>query len=105
MDAMAQPKTSSKWVSIPNSVLHTDQLSLIAKVLFVEISSLDDGFGCFATNKYFGAFLNIHPRRVTDHLASLKTNGFITMKLKNQNQRIIRVAKKFARRVEDGGKF
>ena len=67
------------------------------KVLFVEIHSLDNERGCFASNKYFGEFFGIYPRRISAHVASLKAKGFVTITVENQNERVIRVVGKYAR--------
>ena len=84
-------------VWIPKEIWLSDQLSLIEKVLFVEIRSLDNEHGCYASNKYLGDFFGIHPRRIAAHIASLKSKGFIFVTITNRNDRVIRVVGKYAR--------
>jgi hypothetical protein len=94
---MPRPERDFKGIWIPKEIWLSEQLSLMEKVLFVEIHSLDNERGCFASNKYFAGFFGIHARRISAHIASLKNKGFITMTIKNQSERVIRVAGKYAR--------
>jgi DNA-binding transcriptional regulator LsrR (DeoR family) len=67
------------------------------KVLFVEIHSLDNERGCYASNRYFSEFFNISTRQIATYVSTLKEKGFITVTVKNQNERVIRTAGKYAR--------
>jgi len=87
---MEKPSRDFKGIWIPKDIWLSDQLSLIEKVLFVEIHSLDNERGCYAGNKYFAEFFGIHPRRIAGHIASLKEKGFITVNIYNLNERVIR---------------
>jgi len=53
---MERPPRDFKGIWIPKEVWLSEELSLMEKVLFVEIHSLDNERGCFASNKYFGDF-------------------------------------------------
>jgi hypothetical protein len=86
-----------KGVWIPKEIWLSNQLSLMEKVLFVEIQSLDNERGCYASNKYFADFFGLHPRRIAAHIASLKSKGFIFVTVLNQNERTIKVVGKYAR--------
>src|SRR5262249_24084788 len=79
----------------------SDKLSLMEKVLFVEIQSLDNERGCFASNGYFADFFGISERQITTYVASLKEKGFITVSIRDRNQRTIRTAGKYARVSDD----
>ena len=70
------------------------------KVLFVEINSLDNERGCFASNRYFADFFDISDRQIRNIIASLRDKGFITVTVRNKNERVIRVVGKY-RRVPD----
>jgi len=94
---MERPPRDFKGIWIPKEIWLSEQLSLMEKVLFVEIQSLDNERGCFASNAYFGEFFGIHPRRIAAHVASLKGKGFITVQVVNHNERVIRVVGKYAR--------
>src|SRR5947209_9218083 len=93
---MERPPRDFKGIWIPKEIWLSDQLSLMEKVLFVEIHSLDNERGCFASNKYFADFFGIHPRRIAAHISSLKSKGFVTVTVRNRNERVIRVNGKYA---------
>src|SRR5689334_10544996 len=97
MKAMERAPRDFKGIWIPKEIWLSGQLSLMEKVLFVEIHSLDNERGCFASNRYFAEFFSIHPRRIAAHIASLKAKGFITVTIHNLNERVIRVVGKYAR--------
>jgi DNA-binding MarR family transcriptional regulator len=85
-----------KGVWIPRAIWLSDQLSLMEKVLLVEIHSLDNEDGCFASNDYFGTFFGVNRRRISDHVSSLKSKGCITVSVTNYNERTIHVTSKYA---------
>jgi hypothetical protein len=70
------------------------------KVLFVEIHSLDNERGCFASNKYFFDFFGVSDRQIRTYIGSLKEKGFVSVSIQNRNERVIRTAGKY-RRVPD----
>ena len=85
---------------IPNEILSSDLLSLMEKLVFFGICSLGDkNYESFASNRTLGEFFDIDPRRVSEHIASLKKKGFLIVTLKNNNVRLIRVAGKYARKM------
>lgn len=91
-----------KGVWIPKEIWLSNKLSLIEKVLFVEIHSLDNERGCYASNRHFAEFFGVSERQIRTHIGSLKTKGFVHVAIKNRNERVIRVAGKYARvRDED----
>jgi len=67
------------------------------KVLFVEIHSLDNERGCYASNRYFSEFLGISERQIQTYIANLKLNGFISVTIQNRYERVLRAAGKYAR--------
>ncbi len=66
------------------------------KVLFVEIHSLDNERGCYASNRYFADFFNVSERQIQTYIASLKEKGFIFVTIQNRNERVMRAAGKYA---------
>jgi hypothetical protein len=94
---MEKPSRDFKGIWIPKDIWLSDQLSLMEKVLFVEIHSLDNERGCFAGNRYFAEFFGLHPRRIAGHIASLKQKGFISVTIHNLNERVIRTVGRYAR--------
>ena len=94
---MAQAQRDFKGIWIPKEIWLSPTLSLMEKVLFVEIHSLDNERGCYASNRYFADFFGVSPRQIATYVASLKEKGFITVTIQNQNERTIRAAGKFRR--------
>ena len=61
---MEKPSRDFKGVWIPKDIWESHQLSIMEKVVFVEIHSLDNERGCFAGNKYFAGFFNVSERQI-----------------------------------------
>ncbi len=96
-----------KGVWIPKEIWLSQDLSLSEKALLVEILSLDNAHGCFASNKHFANFLGISERQVSRLVQSLEKKKYITsttkVVVKGEGQafeRIIRGIGKF-KRVSD----
>jgi hypothetical protein len=94
---MEKTQRDFKGIWIPKEIWLSDKLSLMEKVLFVEIHSLDNERGCFASNRYFADFFGVSDRQIRTRIASLKRHGFVTVSIKNRYDRVIRTAGKFAR--------
>ena len=92
---MERNERDFKGVWIPREVWLSDELSLMEKVLFVEIHSLDNERGCFASNAYFAQFFDMSGRQIATHIAALKAKGYITVTIENQNERTIHVTNKY----------
>lgn len=86
-----------KGVWIPKDIWLSRDLSLMEKVLFVEIHSLDNERGCFASNRHFAEFFDVSERQIRTYVGSLKQKGYITVSIANRNERVIRVAGRYAR--------
>ena len=94
---MPRPERDFKGIWIPKEIWLSRQLGLMEKVLFVEINSLDNERGCYASNRHFSDFFNVSTRQIATYIASLKEKGFITVTIQNQNERIVRAAGRYAR--------
>lgn len=68
-----------KGVWIPREIWLNDSLSLQAKAVWSEISSLHDRDlgGCYASNEYLCKFLKIGPSRLKENLKELRDQGLI----------------------------
>ena len=86
-----------KGIWIPKEIWLSDKLSLMEKVLFVEIISLDNERGCFASNAYFADFFSMSDRQIRNLIYSLRDKGFITVTIRNSFERVIRAAGKYRR--------
>ncbi|MGC3990855.1 MAG: helix-turn-helix domain-containing protein [Chthoniobacteraceae bacterium] len=89
-----------KGIWIPREIWLSGNLSLMEKVLFVEIHSLDNERGCFASNRYFADFFDVSDRQIRNIVASLRAKGFVTVTVHNKNERVIRTAGRY-RRISD----
>jgi hypothetical protein len=67
-----------KGVWIPKDIWLNTDLSIIEKVLLVEIDSLDNSDrGCFASNEYLASFVQLSEGRVANIISDLKKRKFI----------------------------
>jgi DNA-binding Lrp family transcriptional regulator len=74
---MEKPKRDFKGIWIPREIWLNEELNLFEKILFVEIDSLDNEDGCFASNAYFSKFFGISQKQITRYVAKLKEKGLI----------------------------
>jgi len=61
-----------KGIWIPKEIWLSPTLSLMERVLFVEIQSLDNERGCFASNQYFADFFGVSDRQIRTYIVSLR---------------------------------
>ena len=94
---MEKPSRDFKGIWIPKEIWESENLSIMEKVLFVEIHSLDNERGCYASNRYFSEFFHVSERQIQTHIANLKVKGFITVTIKDRYDRVMRSAGKHAR--------
>lgn len=66
-----------KGIWIPREIWLTKELTMQEKLFFVEIDSLDNEDGCFATNGYFAEFFGISKTRVSLVIKKLVSKGMI----------------------------
>ena len=87
-----------KGVWIPKEIWLNKDLTVMEKLFLVEIDSLDNDKGCFASNAHFAEFFGITKGRCTQIIRSLEKKGLVTIKLeregKNVSKRIIKVVRK-----------
>ncbi|MDG1859916.1 MAG: helix-turn-helix domain-containing protein, partial [Emcibacteraceae bacterium] len=70
-----------KGIWIPKEVWLSKELTIMEKLFFVEINSLDNEKGCFAGNGYFAEFFELSKTRVSVIINSLVSKGYITSTL------------------------
>ncbi len=69
-----------KGVWIPKEIWLNTDLSIIEKVLLVEIDSLDNSErGCFASNEYLAKFVQLSESRVAHIISDLKKREYIVV--------------------------
>jgi hypothetical protein len=75
---MENKERDFKGVWIKKEIWLNTNLTLIEKVLIVEIDSLDNSErGCFASNEYLAKFVNLSEGRVANIISDLKKREFI----------------------------
>ena len=94
---MEKPSRDFKGIWIPKEIWESENLSVMEKVMFQEIHSLDNERGCYAGNKYFAGFFKVSERQVRNYIASLREKGFITVTIYNLNERVMHAVGKYAR--------
>lgn|SRR5699024_6974190 len=86
-----------KGVWIPREVWLSKELSLQEKVFLVEIDSLDNENGCYASNGHFAEFFGLSKNRCSEVIKSLEKKGYVSIQYirgegqKNIQKRVIRV--------------
>ena len=78
--------TESSGFWLPRKLYLIKELTMMEKLLFVEIQSLSMlDKGCVASNKHFATLLDIKREAVSRSLNRLKAKGFISIDIKNRN--------------------
>jgi hypothetical protein len=88
-----EEKREWKGIWIPKEIWLNKELSLFEKILLIEISSLDNDFGCIATNEYFGEFFDKTPERISQVISNLVKKEFIFSTIKDNYKRTIKINK------------
>lgn len=81
-----------KGIWIPKEIWLSEKLTIQEKLFYVEIDSLDNQKGCFASNGYFSDFFGISKTRVSLVIKSLIEKGFVksTIIYKEGTQQILK---------------
>lgn len=91
---MEDNKRAFKGIWIPKEVWESKELTLQQKVMLVEIDSLDNEKGCYASNKYFSEFFGISSGRVSQVINELIDKGYLDAEyIKEDNQILARILK------------
>lgn len=95
-----------QWYGImPNNVLYSKELTDKQKLLYCLISSLcaEKGY-CRAKNEYIAEKLWTTTRTIREHVSELQEKWFITVELKNNNERFIRLTEREEENFQVGGR-
>ena len=91
---MEKNNRAFKGIWIPKEVWESKELTLQQKVMLVEIDSLDNEKGCYASNKYFSEFFGISSGRVSQVINELIDKGYLNAEyIKEDNQILGRILK------------
>jgi len=95
-----------KGIWIPAEVWVSAEITMQEKLFLVEIDSLDNEDGCYASNQYFSDFFGISKVRVSEVISSLIFKGFLVSNIDKSegNERTIRVVKTRMQALKDSFK-
>jgi len=79
-----------KGIWIPKELYLNDKINWTEKILLIEIDSLDNEKGCFASNEYFANFVGKSKRYVSRIIGKLKRLGYICQEDFDGRHRILR---------------
>lgn len=69
-----------RGIWIPKEIWLEENLSILEKIILVEIDSLEDEKqGCFASNKHFADFFKLSNGRISQIINNLKEKGYISI--------------------------
>jgi len=85
-----QQKRDFKGIWIPKEIWLSKELNVMEKLFLVEIHSLDNKDGCFASNSYFAEFFGLKNTRVSQIVNSLIKKGFIEAKYERKGREIVK---------------
>ena len=81
-----------KGIWIPKEIWLIDEINVLEKVLLIEIDSLDNDFGCIASNEYFANFLGISETRVSQMISNLKKLDYVYEESFDGRRRVLKSA-------------
>lgn len=90
-----------KGIWIPKEIWLSEDLNIMEKLFLVEIDSLDNRDGCFASNDYFSKFFKLSKNRCSEIIKSLEEKKYILISYKyipgtkQIEKRILRVTSKY----------
>ena len=95
-------KRDFKGVWIPKEIWLSPDLKAQEKLLWAEINSLDNEFGCVADNEHFQKVLNLSERQIRDYVKRLRDMGMIEVEHnKVKNTRKITIIGKWRRTPDE----
>ncbi len=99
---MSETKRDFKGVWIPREIWLAPDLTSQQKMMWAEINSLDNDFGCVVSNEHFRNTFQFSERQVQRVIKDLKEKGMIEVEInKAKDTRVIHVAGKFRRMSEE----
>lgn len=87
---MESLERSFKGIWIPKEVWISKELTILEKIILVEIDSLDNEEGCFASNKYFAEFFGLSNGRISQIINSLSEKNFIKIDYERKGKQILK---------------
>ena len=93
-----------KVIWIPKEIWLSTDLKVMEKLVLVEIDSLDNEEGCFASNDHFSKFFSLSKNRCSEIIKSLEKKGYITIEYVYQqgSKAISKRVIKCVRKIDEG---
>ena len=93
-----------KGIWIPKEIWLSTDLKVMEKLVLVEIDSLDNEEGCFASNDHFSKFFSLSKNRCSEIIKSLEKKGYITIEYVCQqgSKAISKRVIKCVRKIDEG---
>ena len=79
-----------KGIWIPKEVYLNKELNWTDKILLVEIHSLDNKDGCFASNEYFSEFLDVSTTTISKSISKLISFGYMYIESFDGRKRVLK---------------
>lgn len=79
-----------KGIWIPKAVWLNKSLTMLDKVILMEIDSLDNEYGCTADNGYLASFCQCSETKISKSISKLKKLGFLEIVSFDGRRRVIR---------------
>lgn len=93
-----------KGIWISKEIWLSKDLTVMEKLFLVEIDSLDNDKGCYASNGHFSDFFDLSKQRCSQIIKSLEKKGYIKIEYKYDEkmvkERVIKVSNKFDRGIK-----
>lgn len=86
---MSGEKREFKGIWIPAEVWLDQRLTALDKMILMEIDSLDNEDGCYASNEYLAGFCQCSQSKVSSAVARLKELGYIRVRSFDGRKRIL----------------
>lgn len=96
-----------KGIWIPREIWLSTDLKVMEKLILVEIDSLDNEEGCFASNEHFSKFFSLSKNRCSEIIKSLEKKGYIEINYVYQegskaiSKRVIRCIRNIDRGIRE----
>jgi hypothetical protein len=90
MDEEIEPQRTFKGVWIEAAIWLSEEICPLAKMMLAEIDALDDGEGCFASDKWFAKQFRVSERRITQMMTALRQLKLVKTLKFNGRRRWIR---------------
>lgn len=84
-----QDERAFKGIWIPKEIWLSKDLTIQEKLMLVEIDSLDNDDGCFASNKYFSNFFGISTARISQIINELAKKGYLKITYQKEGKQTL----------------